>query len=218
MAARVRRVALTGGIATGKSHVRARFEQHGVASIDADVLAREAVAPTSAGLDAVFRRFGESVRDTSGGLDRKRLGAIVFADAQARRDLEKIIHPFVKDAMNRWFASLDPARHAFAVADIPLLFEGGREADFDAVIVAACEPSTQLRRLMLRDGLSEGEARQRIDAQWPLAEKVAKADFVIRTDGTIEDTNRRVDELRDLLAKDRRGGPEGPHLLPTTNH
>jgi dephospho-CoA kinase len=205
MVGRVRRVALTGGIATGKSHVRARFEQRGVASIDADVLAREAVAPASPGLDAVFRRFGDGVRDASGALDRKRLGAIVFTDPQARRDLEKIIHPYVRDAMNTWFASLDPAS-PFAIADIPLLFEGGREGDFDAVVVTACEPSTQLRRLMHRDGLAEEEARQRINAQWPLADKIARADFVIRTDGTIEDTNRRVDEVFDLLA-DRRGAP-----------
>ena len=195
MAERVRRVALTGGIATGKSHVRARFEQRGIATIDADVLAREAVAPGSPGRDAVFRRFGDVVRDSSGGLDRKRLAAIVFSDPQARRDLEGIIHPYVRDVMNNWFASLDPTSHPFAIADNPLLFEGGREGEFDAVIVAACEPSTQLRRLMHRDGLAEEEARQRIDAQWPLADKIAKADFVIRTDGTIEDTDRRVDEV-----------------------
>ena len=200
MAERVRRVALTGGIATGKSHVRARFEQGGIATIDADVLAREAVAPASPGLEAVFRRFGDDVRDGSGGLDRRRLAAIVFTDPQARRDLEQIIHPYVRDVMNSWFASLDPQTHPFAIADIPLLFESGRDGDFDAVIVAACEPSTQLRRLMRRDGLAEDEARQRVNAQWPLADKIAKADFVIRTDGSMEDTNRRVDEvLRQLV-------------------
>ena len=195
MADRVRRVALTGGIATGKSHVRARFDALGVPTIDADVLAREAVSPASPRLEQVFRRFGDGVRDAAGGLDRKKLGAIVFADPQARRDLEKIIHPYVREATERWFAALDPRQHAFAIADIPLLFEAGRERDFDTIVVAACEPDTQRRRLMHRDGLSEQDAQRRIDAQWPLARKIERADFVVRTDGTFEDTNRRVDEV-----------------------
>ena len=195
MADRVRRVALTGGIATGKSHVRARFDALGVPTIDADVLAREAVSPASPRLEQVFRRFGDGVRDAAGGLDRKKLGAIVFADPQARRDLEKIIHPYVREATERWFAALDPRQHAFAIADIPLLFEAGRERDFDTIVVAACEPDTQRRRLMHRDGLSEQDAQRRIDAQWPLARKIEQADFVVRTDGTFEDTNRRVDEV-----------------------
>ena len=199
MADRVRRVALTGGIATGKSHVRARFASLGVPTIDSDVLAREAVAAGTPGLAAVVQRFGDSVRAGDGTLDRKKLGSIVFADAQARRDLEKIIHPYVREVTDDWFASLGGALHPFAIADIPLLFEAGRDGDFDAVIVAACAPATQLQRLMRRDGLSETEATQRIDAQWPLADKVARADYVIRTDGAIEETNRRVDELYERL-------------------
>jgi dephospho-CoA kinase len=207
----VKRLGLTGGIATGKSHVRARFEQLGVPTIDADTLAREAVAPGSAGLDAVLRRFGTDVRDESGGLDRKKLGAIVFADRDARRALEQIVHPFVRQMTDRWFASLDGARHRFAIADIPLLFEAGREVDFDQVIVVACEPGAQLQRLMARDGLSEEEARARIAAQWPVADKVAKADYVIRTDGTFDDTNRQVDAV---LSQLRNQKPEPP----TTSH
>ena len=192
---RVRRVALTGGIATGKSHVRARFESLGIPTIDADTLARDAVAPGSAGLAAVVRRFGAEVCDTDGTLNRKKLGGVVFHDPQARRDLEHIVHPYVREMTERWFASLDPERVPFAVADIPLLFEGHREDDFDAVIVTACEPGAQLNRLMARDGLGEAEARQRIAAQWPLQEKIAKADYVIRTDGSFDDTNRQVDEV-----------------------
>lgn len=200
MAARgVRRVALTGGIATGKSHVRARFETLGVPTIDSDVLAREAVAPGTAGFDAVVRRFGDTVRMPHGGLERKKLAAIVFTDPEARRDLEKIIHPYVRTATDRWFAALDPNRNPFAIADIPLLFEAGREADFDVVLVAACEPAVQLERLMHRDGVTEQEARLRIAAQWPLADKVRRADYVIRTDGTIEETHRRVDDVHHLL-------------------
>ena len=191
----VKRVALTGGIATGKSHVRARFESLGVPTVDADILARDAVASGSAGLAAVVRRFGADVCEADGTLNRKKLGAIVFQDPQARRDLEQIVHPYVRQMTERWFASLDSERVPFAVADIPLLFEGHREADFDAVIVTACEPATQLNRLMTRDRLGEAEARQRIAAQWPLQEKIAKADYVVRTDASFDDTNRQVDEI-----------------------
>jgi dephospho-CoA kinase len=192
-------VAVTGGIACGKSHVRARFESLGIPAIDADVLARDAVAPGSAGLDAVVRRFGTDVCDADGTLNRKKLGAIVFHDQHARRDLEQIVHPYVREMTERWFASLDPERVPFAIADIPLLFEGHREADFDAVVVTACEPATQLNRLMTRDGLGEAEARQRIAAQWPLQEKIARADYVIRTDGSFDDTNLQVDEVASRL-------------------
>jgi dephospho-CoA kinase len=189
------RVALTGGIATGKSHVLTRFESLGVPTIDADLLARDAVAPGTAGLAAVVRRFGNDVCEADGTLNRKKVGAIVFHDLQARRDLEQIVHPYVREMTERRFASLDPERVPFAVADIPLLFESGREIDFDAVIVTACEPETQLRRLMARDGLGEAEARKRIAAQWPLEKKLANADYVIRTDGTFDETNLQIDAV-----------------------
>ena len=189
------RVALTGGIATGKSHVRTRFESLGIPTVDADLLARDAVAKGTAGLAAVVRRFGAEVCDADGTLNRRKVGAVVFRDAQARRDLEKIVHPYVREMTERWFASLDPERVPFAVADIPLLFESQREGDFDTVIVTACEAETQLSRLMARDGLGEAEARQRIAAQWPLEKKIANADYVIRTDGTFDETNRQVDAV-----------------------
>ena len=195
----VRRIALTGGIATGKSHVRARFEELGVPRIDADVLAREAVAPGSEGLAAVVKRFGSGVLAQSGALDRHALASIVFADPAARRDLEGIIHPFVRQQAEGWFRSLDPTRHPFAIADIPLLFETGGGRDYDAVIVTACDPATQLKRVMERDRVTEAEARQRIAAQVPIHEKVRRADYVIYTDGTHEDTDRRVGEIFNQL-------------------
>jgi dephospho-CoA kinase len=194
-----RRIALTGGIATGKSHVRAAFEQLGVPTIDADVLAHGAVAPGSAGLSAVVARFGSGIVDAAGVLDRKKLGAIVFADPAARMDLEAIIHPLVRKSIDEWFAALDPSRHPFAIADIPLLYETGRDADFEAVIVAACDAGTQMRRVMERDGLTEAEARQRLAAQLPIDEKIRRAGYVIRTDGTLEDTDRQVRELHRRL-------------------
>jgi len=201
VASRVRRIALTGGIATGKSHVRSRFEALGVPTIDSDALAREAVSPGTAALAAVVGRFGPQVLDAGGSLDRQKLGRIVFADPQARKDLEAIVHPEVRRATEAWFATLDPARHRFAIADIPLLYEVGRDRDFDAVIVAACTPETQLRRVMERDGLSEAEARQRIAAQRPIEEKLRRADYVIRTDGTFEDTERHVREVFNTLVR-----------------
>src|SRR5688500_9074771 len=136
----MRRIALTGGIATGKSHVRRRFEELGVPTIDADTLAREAVAPDTEGLAAVVRTFGAGILDASGALDRKKLAAIVVSDEDARRRLEAIVHPAVREATDRWFASLDERRHPIAIADIPLLYEVGRDRDFDGVIVAASEP------------------------------------------------------------------------------
>jgi len=195
--ATVRRVALTGGIATGKSHVRQQFEKLGVPTIDADVLARDAVAPGTAGLAAVVERFGPDILAPNGTLDRRKLASIVFADPAARLALEAIIHPAVRCATDRQFESLDPATYPIAIADIPLLYEVGRDRDFDTVIVVASKPETQLRRIMER-GVSEQEARQRLAAQLPIEDKVGKADHVIRTDGSFEDTDRQV---RNVLAK-----------------
>ena len=196
----MRRIALTGSIATGKSHVRARFERLGVPTIDSDVLAHHAVAAGSAGLAAVVARFGPAVLDSEGQLDRKRLADIVFSDPAARKALEAIIHPEVQRQTDAWFAALDSRQHAFAIADIPLLYEVNRERDFDAVIVAACDPGAQLRRVIERDGLSEADARRRIEAQLPIEDKVRRADFVIRTDGSFDDTNQQVDALARQLA------------------
>jgi len=191
----LRRVALTGGIATGKSYVRAEFERLGVPTIDSDLLARAAVAPGTPGLSLVVERFGATVIDPDGALNRKKLASIVFSDSLARRDLEAIVHPHVRVATDRWFASLHSSSHAFAIADIPLLYEVGLEKHFDAVMVAACDDDTQLRRVVERDGVSDAEARLRIGAQLPIEEKVRRADYVIRTDASLADTKRQVQEV-----------------------
>jgi dephospho-CoA kinase len=182
---RPRRVALTGGIATGKSRCLAAIAALGVPTVDADRLAREVVAPGTPGLTAIVRRFGQSILERDGTIKRDVLGRIVFADADARRDLEAVIHPAVYDAITTWFAALEAPT---GVADIPLLFETGRAGDFDVVIVAACGPEQQLSRLMARNGLTEADARARISAQLPLSEKIARADYVIDTSGTFEET------------------------------
>ncbi len=189
-------VGLTGGIATGKSYVTQRLHEAGLPTIDADRLAREAVFPGSAGLKAVVARFGRDVLTEAGALDRARLGAIVFADAQARRDLEAIIHPEVRRRIAEWQNRL--AQYGYRgplVADIPLLFETGRTEDFDVIVVVACEPALQRQRLVERDGLTAEEADRRMAAQWPIARKVQEADFVVRTDGTFADTDAQVETL-----------------------
>lgn len=182
---RPRRVALTGGIATGKSRCLAVFARLGAAVIDADQLARDAVAPGSEGLAAVVKRFGPSVLLPNGQLNRAALGAVIFADPLARQQIEAIIHPRVYTGVERWFSGLTVP---VGVADIPLLYETGREGDFDVVVVAACQPEQQLARLIARSGLSEAAARARIAAQWPIAKKVALADYVIDTSGTLAET------------------------------
>jgi dephospho-CoA kinase len=196
------RVGLTGGIATGKTFCLGRFAALGVPVIDADLLAREALADGSPGLALVAARFGRSVIQGDGSLDRAALAAIVFADRTARADLESIVHPEVYRRISEWFAN-QPAGTRVAMADIPLLFETGHEHDFDRVIVCACEPFEQLRRLIERDGLSEEAARARLAAQWPISEKAARADYVIRTDNGFAETDEQVRETWERLNVER---------------
>lgn len=197
----MRRAALTGGIATGKSYCLARFAALGAAIIDADQLARAAVAPGTAGLASVVARFGPTYLRADGSLDRPALGQLVFGDRIARADLEAIIHPEVYRRIGEWFANL-PAGIQVAIADIPLLFETGHEHDFEVVIVCACSPAEQIRRLRARDGLTDEAARARLGAQWPIEEKASRADIVIRTDGGFAETDRAVGWAYESLKSD----------------
>ena len=190
--------ALTGGIATGKSYCIQRFASLGAEVIDADRLAREAVEPGTRGLAAVASRFGTDMVRADGSLDRQALGRLVFTDARARADLEAIVHPEVYRRIREWSVNL-PISTRLAVADIPLLFETGHEHDFDTVIVCACSPEEQVRRVVARDGLTEREARARVSAQWPIEEKVDRANHVIRTDGSFGDTDRQVSAVYQRL-------------------
>lgn len=190
----IRRIALTGGIATGKTYVANKIREAGVPIVDADVLSREVVAPGTPGLAAVRKRFGPDAVRRDGTMDRVRMAQIIFKDKRARLDLEGIIHPAVQRAVDDFFAQL-PKRTPFAVADIPLLFETGRENQFQATIVVACPRDMQLQRVMERNKLSKEDAERRLNAQLPIDQKVKKATYVIRTDGTFEDTDRQVAEL-----------------------
>ena len=189
----MQRVALTGGIATGKSHVLAVFTALGVPTIDADILAREAVAPGTTGFEAVKARFGPSILDPTGALDRRKLGDIVFADAQARRDLEAIIHPAVRARAAELEASA--GSDAIVVQVIPLLVETGQQDSFDLVVVVDLDPETQIGRLRERNGYSRIDAESRIAAQASRDERLAAADIVIDNTGSRAELGAQVDRL-----------------------
>jgi dephospho-CoA kinase len=192
------RAGLTGGIGTGKSYCLRRFAALGASVIDADALARDAVAPGTPGLAGIVRRFGAEVLQADGSLDRAGLARLIFRDAAARADLEAIVHPEVYHRIRTWVANLPPGTRV-AVADVPLLFETGHQHDFDRIVVCACEPAEQIRRVMARDGLTRAEAQARLDAQWPIDEKAARADYVVRTDGTFAETDDEIKRVFDAL-------------------
>lgn len=198
------RVALTGGIATGKSYVLDEFRRRGVPCLDADELAHGVMAAGTEATSAIAARFGRQVLAPDGSVDRGMLGPLVFADAQARHDLEAIVHPAVYRAIVAGLRAFElEGDSSLAVADVPLLYETGHEKDFDRVIVTVCAPDRQLARLLAR-GMTEEDARQRTSAQWPTHQKAARADFVIRTDGTHEETDRQVALVLEHLKDARR--------------
>jgi dephospho-CoA kinase len=193
------KIALTGGIATGKSYVLDGFRRRGVPCLDADELAHGVTAAGTEATTAIAERFGVEILASDGSVDRKRLGPIVFADPAARRELEAIVHPAVYRAITAGMRAFElVGERGFAVAAVPLLFETGAEKNFDRVIVTVCTPETQLARLLER-GLSEEAGRQRLAAQWPTARKTAHADFVVTTDGSFAETDRQIDEIHRAL-------------------
>jgi dephospho-CoA kinase len=191
----VRLVGLTGGIASGKTTFAAALRARGVPVVDADALARAAVAPGSPGLAEVVRAFGSGVLAADGGLDRKALAAVVFADAGARRRLEAITHPAVRRAMAEETARLAAEGHPLAFYDTPLLYEVGLEALLDSVVVVWAPREVQRERLVRRDALSPEAAEARLAAQLPIDEKAARADFVVENAGPVDDLEAKADRL-----------------------
>ena len=186
-------------MATGKSYVLDQLRQHGIPCLQADEMAHGVMASGTEATAAIAERFGAEVIAADGSVNRTVLGPIVFGDRSARRDLEAIIHPAVYRAIEvamRAFARLDDA--PLAVVEIPLLYETGHAPDFDRVIATACTAETQLARLRER-GWSDTQARQVVAAQMPAEEKAAKANFVIRTDGTPADTDAQIAKVLTLL-------------------
>jgi dephospho-CoA kinase len=186
------KVALTGGIATGKSYVLARLDDRGIATIDADDVTHEALGAGTTTSKAIAARFGPSSLKPDGSVDRVLLARKVFSNADARADLEALIHPVVYDRIRKWYETLD---NPIGVASVPLLYETHHERDFDFVAATVCPPEQQLQRILERDGISEREARQRIAAQMPAEQKAALANFVILTGGSKLATDHQIDEL-----------------------
>jgi dephospho-CoA kinase len=181
----VHRVGLTGNIAAGKSAVARVWESLGAPVIDADVLAREAVAPGSPGLAAIRRGWGDVVLTDDGALDRAALREIVFRDPDARRRLEAIVHPRVAELRDEAYARLEAEGAPVVVADIPLLFEVGMEDDFDTVVLVDAPEAVRTRRLVEHRGIDPQEARRLVEAQMPAERKRARADRVIDNTGTL---------------------------------
>ena len=193
------RVALTGGIATGKSHALSEFRKRGVPCLDADELAHGVTAAGTQATAEIAEHFGRDVLDVSGAVDRHKLGAIVFSDPSARRALEAIVHPAVYRSIAAGLRAFELLEHSpVAIVDIPLLYETGHAGDFDRVIVTHCPRAMQIERLTAR-GLTEAEAEQRLAAQMSADEKALQADYVIRTEGTFESTNEQVDRILKFL-------------------
>jgi dephospho-CoA kinase len=194
-------VGLTGGIGSGKSTVARMLEERGAVVFDADLLAREAVEPGTPGHAAVIERFGADVLAPGGELDREALASIVFADPAARRDLEQIVHPEVR----RLFAEGSEAYHdtdRIVVFSAPLLVESGMHTAFEILVVVSATVATQIQRLMRQRGMSEPSIRARIDAQAPLEDKAAVADFLVDNEGTLAELQSQVERLwHDLSAR-----------------
>ena len=201
------RIGLTGGIGSGKSMVAQRLRDLGAAVVDADAIAREVTAPGGPAYAAIVRAFGQSVLCCDGSLDRKALAARVFADEAARRQLNALTHPHIRQRMAEEGARLAATPGVGVIVfDIPLLLEttDGSDLGLEGVVVVTAADAVRIARLTARDGLTPRDARQRLDAQMPLAQKVARADWVIDNNGSAEQTREQVVKLWEaLLARSR---------------
>ncbi|HEK9101914.1 dephospho-CoA kinase [Bacillus pfraonensis] len=185
-------IGLTGGIASGKSTVSQMFRELSIPVIDADIIAREVVEQGKEAYKEIVEVFGEEILQADGELDRLKLGSIVFHNEEKRLHLNKIVHPAVRKEMNAQKNMYIKEGVQAVVLDIPLLFESKLTEIVDQILVVAVSPSTQLERLMKRNGFTEEEAKARIGSQMSLAEKVTLANKVIYNDGTITETKAQL--------------------------
>jgi dephospho-CoA kinase len=196
-------VGLTGGIGSGKSAAAQRLAAFGAVVVDSDVIAREVVAPGTTGLKAVVEAFGPDILSSDGSLDRDRLGALVFADPEARVQLNAIVHPRVREQTAVRFAAaekVDP--DAIVVNDVPLLVEGGLQSLYEVVVVVDVPVETQVERLTAARGMSESDARARIAAQASREQRLAAANHVIDNRGDLDNLDREVARVwADLSAR-----------------
>lgn len=193
-------VALTGGIASGKSTVARRLAEHGAVVVDADQVARQVVEPGEPALAAIAEQFGAGVIAADGSLDRAALGAIVFSDPEGRLRLNAITHPAVLDRSRELFAAAGAADpEAIVVYDIPLLVEAGRHDEFDVVVVVHAATETRITRMVELRGMTRDEALHRIQSQATDTDRFSIADVVIDADGTIDETLAQTDALWENL-------------------
>ena len=191
-------VGLTGGIGSGKSTVAERLVEHGVELIDADQIAREVVEPGKPAWKKIVEHFGESILDSEGFIDRAALGAVVFGDEKKRTLLNELTHPPIVNSIATQLEVLQ-AFDGVVVIDVPLLVESGNDRGYEAVVVVAAQPATQLQRLVELRGMDPGEAQARIDAQSPLEDKLAIATHVIWNEGTLDELRTEVDKVAEDL-------------------
>ena len=196
------RVGLTGSIGVGKSFVASIFEELGAHVLDADQTARVVVMPGTPGLASVTHAFGEEILNPDGTLNRKQLGAVVFADEEKRRQLNALLHPFIiarqDEILNEWEAK---DSRGIGIVDAALMIESGGYRRFDKLIVVHCRPEVQLERLILRDKLSRDEAERRINSQMPQEEKQKFADYLIDTSDGFDLTREQTRRVYELLLK-----------------
>ena len=189
---------LTGGVGMGKSTAAEFLRARGAQVVDTDELARQLVQPGQPALAEIQAEFGKKVIAPDGRLRRDELARIVFADAAARKKLETILHPRIRE---RWLAQIEAWRgenRALAVVVIPLLFETRAESHFDKIICVACSAVTQHERLLAR-GWTPEQIKQRLAAQWPVEQKISLADFVVWTDGALDNHAKQIKRILTAL-------------------
>jgi len=190
---------LTGGIACGKSTVANRLRSLGAELVDADLLAREVVCPGSKALEEIAQHFGEQYLQADGELNRSALGELIFGDADARAELNAIIHPKIAQASQAALERIRTTGAAIAIYEAPLLVENGLHKTMDGLIVVSLPVDIQRLRLQQRDGIDAAAAEQRIASQLPLADKLALADYVIDNSRSVDATEKQVDAIWQLL-------------------
>jgi dephospho-CoA kinase len=199
-------VGLTGSIGSGKSQAAEFFRELGAAIIDADVLAREVVAPGTPGLEAIRKKFGEGVILASGELDRKALGQLIFLDPPSRKQLEDILHPRIREL---YLSRLNEQRNSptappLIIYVVPLLFESRYSyPELDVVVVVSAPKSLSVERIMRRDGSPRELAESKYASQLPIEEKERQANYVLKNDSTIEELKKRVKDLTKKLLASR---------------
>ena len=191
---------LTGGIACGKSTVTKTFRNHGIPMVDADLVARQVVEPGTNGLRSIVNVFGSEYLQSDGTLNRTKLGKICFADREARRQIETIMTPLINEEVRSQIEKLHET-HSVVGYDAALICEMGNADKYRPLIVVECKQATQLERLMRRNNLTQDEAMARINAQMSVAEKIAMADYIINTDGSIESSVNQTKALIDNIRK-----------------